>query len=100
VPAAVRRRGKQGFGVPLAGWLRGPLGPPARDLLLDATARRRGYFRPAAVERLLAEHLAGTHDHAKRLWALLCLELWHRQFLDQDCNGAHAGTDAAGPGSA
>ncbi|MCL6554482.1 MAG: asparagine synthase (glutamine-hydrolyzing) [Firmicutes bacterium] len=82
VPEPVRRRGKQGFGVPLAGWLRGPLLPLARELLLDSTARRRGYFRPALVEQLLAEHLTGRRDHAKRLWALLCLELWHRTVLE------------------
>jgi asparagine synthase (glutamine-hydrolysing) len=79
IPDEIRTRGKQGFGVPLAGWLRGPLRPMARDLLLDATARRRGLFRPDAVVRLLAEHDVGARDHAKRLWALLCLELWLRQ---------------------
>jgi len=42
----------------------------------------RGLFRPEVVRRLVEEHLAGRFDHAYRLWALLVLELWQRQWLD------------------
>ena len=28
------------------------------------------------------EHQAGRRDHSHQLWALMMLELWHRQFLD------------------
>ena len=80
LPKSVRRRGKMGFGVPLAPWLRNELGPFLRETLLDSAALARGWFRPAAVRRLVQEHQAGTHDHASRLWALLMLELWYRQW--------------------
>ena len=36
---------------------------------------------PETVRRLLDEHQASRADHADRLWALLILELWHREFL-------------------
>jgi asparagine synthase (glutamine-hydrolysing) len=76
------RRPKTGFGVPLGEWLRGPLHDVARDLLLDRRARERGRLRPAAVEHLLAEHVAGHADHGHRLWCLLVLELWQRCYLE------------------
>ena len=41
----------------------------------------RGYFAPAYIRNLVAEHMAGC-DHARRIGALLTLELWHRQFID------------------
>jgi asparagine synthase (glutamine-hydrolysing) len=47
---------------------------------LDRVALGRGYFRPAAVRQLLEEHQSGRFDHSYRLWALLVLEQWQRQW--------------------
>ncbi|MDF3297620.1 asparagine synthase (glutamine-hydrolyzing) [Streptomyces tropicalis] len=91
LPHDVLHRPKQGFGVPLAHWLRTDLRDVARDVLTDRTATSRGYFRPEAVSTLLEEHVAGS-DHARRLWALMQFELWHRRFVDQPLSGAPAAT--------
>ncbi|WP_246466322.1 asparagine synthase (glutamine-hydrolyzing) [Streptosporangium album] len=77
LPQQLLRYPKQGFGVPLATWLRGELRELAYDLLIDDTARNRGLFRPAAIQELLRQHIDGV-DHSVRLWALLQFELWHR----------------------
>ena len=76
VPEPVRRRGKRGFGVPLAEWFRGDLRNVIRELGATETWDAAGLFRPDVVRRLVEEHLAGTRDHSFRLWALLCLKLW------------------------
>jgi asparagine synthase (glutamine-hydrolysing) len=81
LPPAVARRGKTGFGVPIARWFREELMAPARDILLGDSARGRGQMRPQVVARLLDEHTAGRADHAHRLWCLLMLELWQREHL-------------------
>jgi asparagine synthase (glutamine-hydrolysing) len=82
LPPAVARRSKTGFGVPIARWFRGELQPLARDVLLGETARARGQLRPTAVARLLDDHVSGRADHAHRLWCLLMLELWQREYVD------------------
>jgi asparagine synthase (glutamine-hydrolysing) len=82
LPEEVLRRGKRGFGVPVARWFREELRELAGDTLLDARARGRGLFRPTAVEELLREHAAGEADHGARLWSLVMLELWHRAHVD------------------
>jgi asparagine synthase (glutamine-hydrolysing) len=82
LPAATLSGPKRGFGVPVAAWLRGELRPMLLDTVLSERALGRGYLRPQAVRRLVGEHLEGRVDRAKQLWALLCLELWHRAFLD------------------
>jgi asparagine synthase (glutamine-hydrolysing) len=82
LPPEVASRGKTGFGVPIARWLREDLRTLAADVLLGETARERGLFRPTAVARLLHEHVSGRADHAHRLWCLLMLELWQRNHLD------------------
>lgn len=74
--AARRRRDKMGFPVPLAAWARGPLESFFADLLTDRTARSRGFYDARGVERLLA----GESIEARHLWALVNVELWHREF--------------------
>lgn len=81
LPDEVIDRPKMGFGVPIATWLRTDLRDTARDLLTDRTARDRGWFDQAAVQRLLAEHDEGV-DRSARIWALLVLEQWHRRWID------------------
>jgi asparagine synthase (glutamine-hydrolysing) len=83
LPPAVLRHRKQGFMVPLARWLREDLRPLLDDLLGPASVRARGLFRVEEVERLVAEHAAGTRSHADRLWTLMMAELWLREYLDR-----------------
>jgi len=82
LPRAIRRRRKMGFGVPLDHWFRDELKGFARGILLDRRTLERGYFRPEGVERLLDDHQSGRFDHSARLWALLVLELWQREWYD------------------
>jgi asparagine synthase (glutamine-hydrolysing) len=82
VPRQNSRRIKRGFMMPVSMWLRGHLQDYARQILLDERAHRRGYFSHERVEQLLDTHTSGRADHGQRIWALLVLELWHRQFVD------------------
>jgi len=81
LPPEILARGKQGFGVPLADWFRGPLAAPLRAALAPSHIRSAGLFDPPAVERLVNEHVAGRRDHARVLWSLLVFELWRREHL-------------------
>lgn len=81
VPWELVDRPKRGFGIPRAAWLRGPLRDTSRDLLLDSTARQRGWFVSSVVEGLLDEHDAGD-DRDLYLWPLLMIEVWARRWLD------------------
>ncbi|MFF4774306.1 asparagine synthase (glutamine-hydrolyzing) [Microtetraspora fusca] len=96
LPPELLRYPKQGFGVPLAAWLRGELRELAWEVLTDGTARGRGLFRPRAVRDLLQRHMAGA-DHSAILWSLVQFELWHRARAVQGNRLAAAGAgDATG----
>jgi asparagine synthase (glutamine-hydrolysing) len=82
LPDDILDRPKQGFSVPLSSWLRGDLRTWAADVLLDPATLTRGYFEANAVQALLDRHAAGADGEDKRIWALLMMELWHRDFVD------------------
>jgi asparagine synthase (glutamine-hydrolysing) len=83
VPAEVLHRPKRGFGLPIQKWINCQLRQRIRDTLQDPRTIQRGYTTRAYVELLLDEHERGRRDHSMALWALLMLELWHRQFVDR-----------------
>jgi asparagine synthase (glutamine-hydrolysing) len=93
VPRDIIDRPKRGFAAPIGQWLRGPLAGLTSELLLDGRLRDRGIFEPREVTRLWEEHRSGRAEHPHRLWQLVMLELWFRQFVD----GAPA---SAGPSPA
>jgi asparagine synthase (glutamine-hydrolysing) len=82
VPQDVLQRPKQGFDLPLATWIRGPLRPLATDLLAVDKLRRWEALQPAAVRRMLDQHLAEKQDFGLPLFNLLSimlfLERWGR----------------------
>lgn len=82
LPPPIRRRRKMGFGVPLDHWFRNELSGFAREILLDGLTAARGYFQTDVTARMLDDHQSGRFDHSNRLWALLVLELWQRQWAD------------------
>jgi asparagine synthase (glutamine-hydrolysing) len=81
VPQEVVHRPKQGFALPLVHWMRGELKDDLLPILVEPRTLERGYFKREAVRSLLEEHVRGRRDQSAQIWALLMLELWHRNFL-------------------
>jgi asparagine synthase (glutamine-hydrolysing) len=81
VPREVLYRPKQGFALPLVHWTRHELKELIQTVLLEPRTLQRGYLNPPAVRLLLDEHFGGRRNHAGRIWRLLMLELWHRNYL-------------------
>jgi asparagine synthase (glutamine-hydrolysing) len=82
LPEAIFTKPKTGFGVPVGTWFRGELSPLLTEVLLSDIARKRELFDHLHVRRMVAEHKAGSRNWGNRLWSLLFLELWFREFID------------------
>ncbi|MGH7496481.1 MAG: asparagine synthase (glutamine-hydrolyzing) [bacterium] len=83
LPAEILTRPKRGFPTPISLMFRGELKAYVEDLLFDERTRRRGYFEPAAVRKLLEQHHTGKHYLDKTIWQLILCEEWHRMFVDR-----------------
>jgi asparagine synthase (glutamine-hydrolysing) len=75
VPDLVFDKPKQGFGVPLEPWLRGPLHHHV-DRLVRPGTHLHEWVEPDAVARVVAEHSGRRRDHSPLLWKLIVLQLW------------------------
>jgi asparagine synthase (glutamine-hydrolysing) len=93
VPEPILRRRKRGFALPLKRWLRHDLKQMTHDVLQDRTARERGLFEPAYVAGLLAS-LQHESVQVDRIWTMLMLELWFREFIDPPPSTSRAPPEA------
>jgi asparagine synthase (glutamine-hydrolysing) len=81
IPLRIIKRKKTGFPVPYETWMRKDLRTVVQDTLLSQRAIERGYFNRRWIEKILSANLNGG-DYAKEVFSLLTLELWQREFID------------------
>jgi asparagine synthase (glutamine-hydrolysing) len=77
---AARAR-KQGFSIPVHGWLRGPARSLVDDLLSPASIQSVPILDAAAVTNAVAAHMSGRRSYGFELWGLAVLVAWHRAFI-------------------
>ncbi|MGE0201795.1 MAG: asparagine synthase (glutamine-hydrolyzing) [Candidatus Melainabacteria bacterium] len=86
LPAPVLSAPKRGFPTPLRHWFRGDLRDAVRERLLSHGSAIHSLMPQAAIEKLLKHHdgqplpFALDERRAHRIWMLLCLESWSRQY--------------------
>jgi asparagine synthase (glutamine-hydrolysing) len=79
VPPALIERPKQGFAVPLAAWLQGPLRDWAQALLAPESLRADGFIEAAPVQAAWAALQAGDEHWAAPLWNVLMWQAWRAE---------------------
>jgi asparagine synthase (glutamine-hydrolysing) len=53
-----------------------------KEVLSTGNLEQRGLIQPDYVDRMLREHEAKKFNHSHRLWSLLVLELWMKEYFD------------------
>jgi asparagine synthase (glutamine-hydrolysing) len=76
VPRSMIDRPKQGFGVPLGDWLRGPLRDWAEAYLTPLALSKHAPFNADGVQVLWKSHLARERDNSPALWNVLMFQAW------------------------
>lgn len=78
-PAVAGRKDKMGFPVPLTEWINGP----ARDFVRDVFSTQQALSRDLVNNRLVLDGLAREPKFSRKVWGLLCLEIWQQEFVDK-----------------
>lgn len=81
VPKELIERPKQGFGVPLNDWLRGPLKEWAEELLSTHYLEEQNIFNVQEVRTMWSQHLLGTRQYGARLWSILMFQAWYKEYF-------------------
>lgn len=85
VPREILERPKQGFGIPLASWLRGELAPLIHEYLSPRRVREQGIFDPELVARAVRNFREGGPGNDRldmqKLWYLISFQLWHERWM-------------------
>lgn len=82
LPREVIYRPKTGFGAPLRFWIKNDLKHVVNEMLSDVSIKNRGLFNPVTVKKMIEDDRRGKSDYAYPIFALLCIEVWCRIFLD------------------
>lgn len=95
VPREILERPKQGFGIPLARWLRGELAPLIHEYLDPVRVRDAGLFDPDMVAQAVRNFREGGEGNDRldmqKLWYLIAFELWRERWME----GTAARTEGA-----
>jgi asparagine synthase (glutamine-hydrolysing) len=88
VPEEILRRPKQGFAIPIASWIRGPLRDLFEDLFSPTSLARSAVFETKPTRALLERHLSGLADLRKPLWTVAMFLLWQRRWMSAQPDAA------------
>jgi asparagine synthase (glutamine-hydrolysing) len=76
----VNRKDKMGFPTPLSEWLRGEV----KDFVYDIFSSQSALTRGIIDNRKVVSGLAREVKYGRKIWGLLCLELWQQEFHDKE----------------
>jgi asparagine synthase (glutamine-hydrolysing) len=80
LPREILRGPKQGFSIPVAAWLRGPLESFVREVLSPEALSRQGWLDPVTVGGVIDRHCSGKEDLSRQLWGLMAFTLWFDRY--------------------
>lgn len=83
LPNDIIYRPKASFGAPIRSWISNDLKDMVDDLLSLKNIKKRGVFNPTIVRGLIENDRKGIEDNAYRIYQLLTIELWFREFKDK-----------------
>lgn len=76
----LNRQDKMGFPTPLSEWLTGE----ARDFVRDIFLSQKALNRDLVDNRLVLRGVDGESRYGRKIWGLLCIEIWQQEFHDRE----------------
>ncbi|WP_283842000.1 asparagine synthase (glutamine-hydrolyzing) [Bradyrhizobium japonicum] len=83
IPDNIIYRKKMGFGAPMSDWMRSDFGRAVRASVFSSGLMRRGFLKPAYIEKLFDWHFTGRTDTSLYLWAIFNLTAWYDLWIDR-----------------
>ncbi len=81
LPRRIIRKPKKGFGPPSSQWMKASVFPFFNAAFSHESIEHNGIFNGSEVKRYFEEHVSGTADHGRKLWALLSFQTWFDKWI-------------------
>jgi len=75
----INRQDKMGFPVPLVQWMKDDI----KDFIFDIFSSQKALNRDLIDNKKVLKGLEKEWKFGRKVWGLLCLELWQQEFLDK-----------------
>jgi asparagine synthase (glutamine-hydrolysing) len=72
---------KKGFSIPLGLWMQQSWINIFLDYSSGSESMTKRYFEKRYINKLIREHCNNVNNHGKKLYALLCLEIWANNYV-------------------
>jgi len=82
IPKEILKRKKHGFTVPINSWLKGEFGEVALQILSEKNIKKRGFFNPNIIQKIIKNHNKSQPYYRRQFWALVVFEIWYRIYID------------------
>jgi asparagine synthase (glutamine-hydrolysing) len=76
----MNRKDKMGFPVPLTQWIK----KEAKEFIYDIFSSEAALSRELINNRKVLNGLAREPEYGRKIWGMLCLELWQQEFHDKE----------------
>ena len=82
LPHRIIYRPKASFGAPIRSWISGDLKDMVDKYLSKAQIEKRGIFNYQFVKKIIEDDRKGIVDNAYRIYQLLTIEIWFKEYID------------------
>lgn len=82
LPKEILYRPKRGFQLPVDDWLRKDLKNYTQHILLSPSSKIKKLIKEESIKELLNNYYTSRINFSSRIWALIILELWLREYFD------------------
>lgn len=83
IPKKLLDRPKKGFGVPLAGWLRGALYNQLLRYADEKILTRQGIFEPKKIKQMIDKlHVSDLSVYNSILWGFFVFQMWYQIYIE------------------
>ena len=84
LPDSILYRKKQGFELPIDGWIRKELKPIFHDKIFSKNSFVSNIITDEYLKKIWTDHQSGTKLYGQNLWLIFILEAWHDKYCRCD----------------
>jgi asparagine synthase (glutamine-hydrolysing) len=84
VPRQTIQRKKTNFFVPINEWFNSELLGLTKQMLSKERIMEQGIFDYKYIDKIWAKFNKSSLFYSRQLWSLLCFQLWHKMFIEED----------------